>query len=130
MAIAPYGNQVKALKSEGLDAHTVASFLFTKDKPIDKHTIVLLDEAGVMGSRQMEKVMKIVEQAGARMILIGDTKQTEAIEAGKPFAQLQQQGMNTEKTDPIQTMKTYSSGRLENFINPTTSLTITALGET
>lgn len=42
----------------------------------------------VVGARQMEQVMRIVEKAGARMVLLGDTKQTEAIEAGKPFAQL------------------------------------------
>ncbi|EFF45612.1 TraI protein [Xanthomonas citri pv. aurantifolii str. ICPB 11122] len=93
VALAPYGNQVKALKNEGLEAHTLASFLRTKDKPIDGKTIIVLDESGVVGARQMEQVMRVVEKAGARMVLLGDTKQTEAIEAGKPFAQLQQEGM-------------------------------------
>lgn len=102
LALAPYGNQVKALKNEGLEAHTLASFLRSKDKPIDSKTIVVLDESGVVGSRQMEQVMRIVEQAGARMVLIGDTKQTEAIEAGKPFAQLQQAGMETARISEIQ----------------------------
>ena len=102
VALAPYGNQVKALKNEGLDAHTLASFLRTKDKPIDSKTIIVLDESGVVGSRQMERVMRIVEKAGARMVLIGDTKQTEAIEAGNPFAQLQQGGMQTARISEIQ----------------------------
>ena len=102
VALAPYGNQVKALKSEGLDAHTLASFLRTKDKPIDDRTLIVLDESGVVGARQMEQVMRIVEKAGARMVLLGDTKQTEAIEAGKPFAQLQQAGMHTARIREIQ----------------------------
>jgi len=105
IALAPYGNQVKALKNEGLEAHTLASFLRTKDKPIDCKTIIVLDESGVVGSRQMEQVMRIVEKAGARMVLIGDTKQTEAIEAGKPFAQLQQDGMQTARISEIQRQK-------------------------
>ncbi|MCP3041661.1 MobF family relaxase, partial [Xanthomonas euvesicatoria] len=105
VALAPYGNQVKALKNEGLEAHTLASFLYTKDKPIDGKTIIVLDESGVVGARQMEQVMRIVEKSGARMVLLGDTKQTEAIEAGKPFAQLQQDGMQTARISEIQRQK-------------------------
>jgi conjugative relaxase-like TrwC/TraI family protein len=105
VALAPYGNQVKALKNEGLEAHTLASFLYTKDKPIDGKTIIVLDESGVVGARQMEQLMRIVEKADARMVLLGDTKQTEAIEAGKPFAQLQQDGMQTARISEIQRQK-------------------------
>lgn len=101
LALAPYGNQVKALKNEGLEAHTLASFLNTKTKPIDAKTILVLDESGVVGARQMTQVMRIVEKAGARMVLLGDTKQTEAIEAGKPFAQLQCNGMQTARISEI-----------------------------
>ncbi|AKM33518.1 AAA family ATPase (plasmid) [Pandoraea faecigallinarum] len=101
VALAPYGNQVTALRNAGLDAHTLASFLRAKDKSIDARTIVVLDEAGVVGARQMEQLMRAVEQAGARMVMIGDTKQTEAIEAGKPFAQLQQGGMPTTRISEI-----------------------------
>lgn len=102
VALAPYGNQVKALKEEGLEAHTLAGFLRTKDKPIDERTIILLDEGAVTGTRQMEQVMRIVERHNARMVILGDTKQTEAIEAGKPFAQLQQEGMETVRIAEIQ----------------------------
>ncbi|MBD4916659.1 AAA family ATPase, partial [Xanthomonas citri pv. citri] len=77
----------------------------TKDKPIDGKTIIVLDESGVVGARQMEQVMRIVEKSGARMVLLGDTKQTEAIEAGKPFAQLQQDGMQTARISEIQRQK-------------------------
>ena len=105
VALAPYGNQVKALKNEGLEAHTLASFLRTKDKPIDARTVIVLDESGVVGARQMVQVMRIVEKAGARMVLLGDTKQTEAIEAGKPFAQLQENGMQTARINEIQRQK-------------------------
>ncbi|WP_250504595.1 MobF family relaxase [Caballeronia sp. AZ7_KS35] len=105
VALAPYGNQVKALKNEGLEAHTLASFLGSKDKPVDSKTIIVLDESGVVGARQMEQLMRTVEKAGARMVLIGDTKQTEAIEAGKPFAQLQHHGMQTARISEIQRQK-------------------------
>lgn len=102
LALAPYANHVKALKSQGLDAHTLASFLYTKQKPIDAQTVIVLDESAVVPARQMVSLMKIVEQAQARLVMLGDTKQTEAIEAGKPFAQLQEAGMQTVRIHEIQ----------------------------
>lgn len=105
LALAPYGNQVAALKNEGMDAHTLASFFNTKDKTMDERTIIVLDEAGVVGVRQMEQLMRLVEKSGARLVQLGDTKQTEAIEAGKPFAQLQQNGMQTARIKEIQRQK-------------------------
>lgn len=105
LALAPYGNQVAALKNEGMDAHTLASFFNTKDKTLDERTIIVLDEAGVVGVRQMEQLMRLVEKSGARLVQLGDTKQTEAIEAGKPFAQLQQNGMQTARIKEIQRQK-------------------------
>lgn len=106
VALAPYGNQVKALKNEGMEAHTLASFLHTRNKPIDDKTIIVLDETGVVSARQMAQVMRIVEKTNARMVMIGDTKQTEAIEAGKPFVQLQKEGMQTARLKEVQRQKT------------------------
>ncbi|MBK5071629.1 conjugative relaxase [Budviciaceae bacterium CWB-B4] len=102
VAIAPYGNQVKALKEHGLDAHTLASFLNTKRQTIDSQTVVVLDEAGVVPARQMQQLLQKIERSGARLVMIGDTKQTEAIEAGKPFWQLQNHGMTTVRINEIQ----------------------------
>lgn len=102
VALAPYRSQVRALKNEGLDAHTLAGFLRSGHREIDARTVVVLDEAGVVSARQMEQVMRRVERAGARMVMIGDTKQLAAIEAGRPFAQLQKAGMRTARISEIQ----------------------------
>jgi ATP-dependent exoDNAse (exonuclease V) alpha subunit len=101
LALAPYGTQVKVLKQDGMEAKTLASFLYSKDKKIDDKTLVVLDEAAVVGSRQMAELMRAVEKAGSRLVMLGDTKQTEAIEAGKPFAQLQQAGMEISRISEI-----------------------------
>ncbi|WP_265923378.1 ATP-dependent DNA helicase [Cupriavidus nantongensis] len=102
VALAPYGNQVKALRDEGLEASTLARFLHRRDRDIGANTVVLLDEAGVVGARQMAQLLGIVEKAQARLVMIGDTKQLAAIEAGKPFAQLQASGMQTARITEIQ----------------------------
>lgn len=104
-ALAPYGSQVKALRELGVEANTVASFLKAKEKNIGDRTVLVIDEAGVMPARQMDQILKLAEQSGARVVLMGDTAQTKAIEAGRPFDQLQVAGMATAKMDEIQRQK-------------------------
>lgn len=104
-ALAPYGSQVKALRELGVQANTLASFLRAKEKGIDAKTVLVIDEAGVVPTRQMEQALKIAEKAGARVVLMGDTAQTKAIEAGRPFDQLQAAGMKTAHMDEIQRQK-------------------------
>ncbi|MGV7242802.1 MobF family relaxase [Caballeronia sp. M23-90] len=103
--LAPYGSQKKALEAEGLDARTLQSFLRAKDKKIDGDTIVFVDESGVIPARQMHETMKAIQEAGARVVFLGDTAQTKAIEAGKPFDQLMKAGMQTTRMTVIQRQK-------------------------
>jgi conjugative relaxase-like TrwC/TraI family protein len=104
-ALAPYGNQVKALQELNVKANTLASFIRGKDKDIDDKTVLVIDEAGVVPTRLMEKVLQLAEKAGSRVVLLGDTAQTKAIEAGRPFDQLQAAGMQTALMDDIQRQK-------------------------
>ena len=95
VGLAPYASQNEALASLGMESQTLASFLArtSEQRRLDGHTIVFLDEAGVVPAHQLERLMTIVERQGARMILCGDRNQTHAVEAGKPFDQLQDAGM-------------------------------------
>ncbi|CAN7497044.1 conjugative relaxase [Variovorax sp. LjRoot84] len=95
IGLAPYASQNEALAALGMESQTLASFLArtSQHRALDRHSIVLLDEAGVVPAHQLEKLMAIVEKHDARLILAGDRKQTHAVEAGKPFEQLQDAGM-------------------------------------
>src|SRR3546814_16899051 len=44
--------------------------------------VLVIDEAGMIGTRQMECVLSHAEQAGAKVGLVGDPEQLQAIEAG------------------------------------------------
>lgn len=101
-AIASYGGQVRELRREGFDANTLAAFLNSRDKNIDERSILVLDEAGVVPARLMERFLRTAEEAGSRVVLLGDTAQTKAIEAGRPFDQLQAAGMPTARMEEIQ----------------------------
>lgn len=102
-AVAPYGSQVKALRQLGVESVTVASMLeaHTNRFQLDKNTVLVVDEAAVVPSRQMEKILQRAEKAGARIVLMGDIAQTKAIEAGRPMHQLQDAGMPTAKMGDI-----------------------------
>ena len=47
--------------------------------------VLVVDEAGLVGSRQMERVLAKVRNAGAKVVLVGDPEQLQAIEAGAAF---------------------------------------------
>lgn len=48
-------------------------------------SILVIDEAGMIGSRQMERVIAEAEKRGAKVVLVGDPEQLQAIEAGAAF---------------------------------------------
>jgi hypothetical protein len=48
--------------------------------------IVVVDEAGIVGSRDMYKILAAAEKAGARVILAGDTRQISSVSAGGAFS--------------------------------------------
>ena len=55
--------------------------------------VIVVDEAGMVGSRQMERLLHFARQAGAKVVLVGDAQQLQAIEAGGAFRAISQPGM-------------------------------------
>ncbi|ECO7278092.1 conjugative relaxase [Salmonella enterica] len=104
-SLAPYGSQVKALQEEGLESRTLAAFLKAGDKKIGPGSVVFIDEAGVIPARQMQETMRVIKESGARAVFLGDTKQTKAVEAGKPLEQMINAGMQTSYMKDIQRQK-------------------------
>jgi Ti-type conjugative transfer relaxase TraA len=47
--------------------------------------VLVIDEAGMIGTRQMERVLSEAEKRGAKVVLVGDPEQLQAIEAGAAF---------------------------------------------
>jgi Ti-type conjugative transfer relaxase TraA len=49
------------------------------------HDVLVIDEAGMVGTRQLERVLSHAAEAGAKVVLVGDPQQLQAIEAGAAF---------------------------------------------
>ncbi|MBU0823261.1 MAG: AAA family ATPase, partial [Alphaproteobacteria bacterium] len=72
----------------GIGSRTLASLehQWANDRELlsDKH-ILVIDEAGMIGTRQLERVVTEAEKQGAKVVLVGDPEQLQAIEAGAAF---------------------------------------------
>lgn len=55
---------------------------------LDPHSVLLVDEAGMVGTRQMHAILQHCAHAAATLVLCGDARQLQAIEAGGVFAAL------------------------------------------
>lgn len=50
------------------------------------HDVLVIDEAGMVGTRQLERVLSHAVDVGAKVVLVGDPQQLQSIEAGAPSA--------------------------------------------
>lgn len=97
IGFAPKKSQTLALQELGMEAKTVALLLNSKklQDSINKYDILLVDEAGTLSTKDTKMLMELAEKKNARLVFVGDTRQTHAVEAGKPFELLQENGMPT-----------------------------------
>jgi Ti-type conjugative transfer relaxase TraA len=75
----------------GIQSRTIASLEHGWAQGRDVLTardVLVIDEAGMIGSRQMERVLSAADAAGAKVVLVGDAEQLQAIEAGAAFRAL------------------------------------------
>jgi len=75
-------------ESSGIESRTLASWShgWERDRNlIGRGDVFVIDEAGMVGSRQLARFVTEVEQRGAKLVLVGDHEQLQAIGAGAPF---------------------------------------------
>src|SRR5579859_5501221 len=72
----------------GIASRTIASMEHGWEQGRDLLTsrdVLVIDEAGMVGTRQLERVLSHAAEAGAKVVLVGDPQQLQAIEAGAAF---------------------------------------------
>jgi Ti-type conjugative transfer relaxase TraA len=75
----------------GIASRTIASLehQWAQGREIlSKKNVLVIDEAGMIGSRQLERVLGEAERRGAKAVLVGDPEQLQAIDAGAAFRSL------------------------------------------
>ena len=118
VGLAPSASAVRTLEAEsGIKSETLQRFLARNEglaqgrltkgaakkmRAAFSKTVLVVDEGSLASTVQARDLLRI---AGAlripKLVLVGDARQLEAVDAGKPFAQLQAAGMKTATMDEI-----------------------------
>jgi len=99
---APTSRAARQLGEAGIEAGTLQGFLARSTAPSspDQKHIYFVDESSLASTNQMREFLSRLAPQD-RVLLIGDTRQHQGVEAGRPFEQLQEAGMRTAKLDQI-----------------------------
>src|SRR5215216_2000975 len=92
LAAAPTGIATISLQGEGFEeVATCDRLLGDLDRgreQLDPRTVLVVDEAGMLGSRKLTRLLEHAQQAQAKVVLVGDDRQLAAIDAGGGFRAL------------------------------------------
>ncbi len=98
---APTSRAAQKLAEAGMTTSTLQRHLVRGEQPdTGEKRLFVLDESSLASTRQMHEFMSRLHRSD-RVLLVGDVRQHEGVEAGRPFAQLQEAGMHTVKLDEI-----------------------------
>ncbi|EMN9522015.1 AAA family ATPase [Acinetobacter baumannii] len=113
----------KAIASDcDIPSSTIASFLARYESgnlEINDKTVLILDEAGMVGSRDMQKLLMITEQHNAQLKLVGDSYQLNAVMAGSAFNHIQKNldHKNIATLENIQRQKTTEMRKASEYLS-------------
>lgn len=98
---APTSRAAQKLGEAGIETATLQKHLPRRQQPgTGEKRLYVLDEFSLASTRQLHEFIERL-RPNDRVLLVGDRRQHEAVEAGRPFAQLQDAGMKTVKLEEI-----------------------------
>jgi ATP-dependent exoDNAse (exonuclease V) alpha subunit len=98
---APTSRATQKLAEAGMETSTLQKHLARGAQPdTGEKRLYVLDESSLASTRQVHDFIERLHPHD-RVLLVGDHRQHEAVEAGRPFAQLQDAGMNTVRLEEI-----------------------------
>jgi ATP-dependent exoDNAse (exonuclease V) alpha subunit len=99
--LAPTSRAAQKLGEAGMATETLQRHLTRGDRADDgQRRLYVVDESSMASTRQMHTFVERLKE-NDRVLFVGDTRQHEAVEAGRPYAQLQEAGLRTAHLDEI-----------------------------
>ena len=80
VVLAPQRQQVVEMEKAGFPTPTTVASFLTKGELADS-AVIVVDEAGQIGGRQMLELVRLIHERHGRLVLSGDTRQHGAVEA-------------------------------------------------
>src|SRR5713226_3201576 len=98
---APTSRAAQKLAEAGIDSSTLQRHLAQDESQNDgQKRLYVLDESSLASTKQMNEFLHWLKE-NDRVLLVGDTRQHQAVEAGTPYQQLQEAGIQTARLDEI-----------------------------
>lgn len=91
---APSARAAQQLAESGIQTETIQRFLRRRKQPATKSQLVVVDESSLASTEHIHRLCRLLEPDD-KVVLVGDVRQHQAVEAGSPFQQLQEHGMTT-----------------------------------
>jgi len=91
---APSARAAQQLGESGIESETIQLFLRRRKPRATTSRLFVLDESSLASTKHIYKLFARLEPED-KVLLVGDVRQHQAVEAGSPFEQLQQHGMST-----------------------------------
>ncbi|WP_223844985.1 AAA family ATPase [Orientia tsutsugamushi] len=89
IGLAPTHKAVSELRSKGYtEVYTVKGFLYNRKKIFMQDSLIVVDEAGMVGTKAYAELFRVVRNNNCQLILAGDEKQLASIERGGMFEML------------------------------------------
>ncbi|MHB8413615.1 MAG: MobF family relaxase [Candidatus Acidiferrales bacterium] len=99
--LAPTSRAAQKLAEAGIESSTLQRHLTRGDKQQGhQRHLYVLDESSLASTKQMNEFLHRLGKS-ERVLLVGDTRQHQAVEAGTPYQQLQEAGIQTARLDEI-----------------------------
>ena len=99
--LAPTSRAAQKLGEAGMATETLQRHLTRGDRADDgQKRLYVVDESSMASTKQMHTFVERLRE-NDRVLFVGDTRQHEAVEAGRPYAQLQDAGLRTAHLDEI-----------------------------
>jgi len=97
---APTSRAAHQLRDAGINSDTLQGFLARHKQPTPERHLYMVDESSLASTKQVRDFLAKLDPDD-RVLFIGDTRQHQGVEAGTPFEQLVDAGMNTTRLDQI-----------------------------
>ena len=99
--LAPTSRAAQKLAETGMETETLQRYLARGQQPDDGRVrVYVVDEASMVSTRQMHAFLERLNRHD-RVLFVGDVRQHESVEAGRPYAQMQEAGLRTARLDEI-----------------------------
>ncbi len=82
------GQEARVALADALALDPLAAEIREGTRVIDRNTVIVVDEAGMAGSHDLQTLVEAVTAAGAKLILTGDTRQLQPVARGAPMRAL------------------------------------------